>query len=141
MCGFKPQTFQITSVLIYLFILQRSDLTWNYLLNTIKLEKHAGITGYVISSKDLDCWPCKALGAYFQTTQNETEDNYMDLMEDGMISHEKSVLTERSRCRVRFPRNVKKKNKVKNLSWLRLDGSTAPTTEFWWWGLSISIVF
>lgn len=41
------------------------------------------------SSKGPSHLPCKAQGAYFQTTVNKTGDNYIELMVGGMISHEK----------------------------------------------------
>lgn len=54
--------------------------------------------GYLTSSKNPSRLPCKAPGAYFQTTVNEVGDNYIDLMVAGMISHEKTTLTTWTRC-------------------------------------------
>lgn len=64
--------------------------------------------GYMTSLKNPSCVPCKAQGGYFQTTVNKNGDNYIDPLVGEMISHEKTTLTTRTRCRARLPRNIKK---------------------------------
>lgn len=73
-----------------------------------KTRKPVRIVGCMTPSKNPSCSPCRAQGGYFATAVNKMEDNYIDPMVSGIISHEKTTVTTWTRCRARLLRNIKK---------------------------------